>query len=213
MADLDHVLARIIASRDAGGIAALRQHLPAEFVADLADLFEKRSDDPNRWLALASGLGEASLAAASAAAFQHILPLLSLAKERAKVYLEWARHEEARGRVREAATHYTTAARLDPTHDEAVRKAAALAKPLPPLAAGDWWVFGTLTDAPAFHRMATLALFPTIAATFAARPWPSATSWAGRTRSWARRSSARSWPSGDRGRYFWSNATSSATPA
>ena len=164
MADLDHALARIILIRDAGALAALRQHLPADFVADLVDLFENRADDPNRWLALASGLGEASLsAAAAAAAFQHILPLLSLAAERAKVYLEWARQQESRGRTREAACHYTTAARLDPTCDEALRKAAALSSPLPPLVAGDWRVFGTLTDAPAFHRLAPLSLFPSVA--------------------------------------------------
>ena len=163
MADLDHVLARIIVSRDAGGAAALSQHLPAEFLADLVDLFENRATDPNRWMALASGLGEASLAAASTAAFQHALPLLNLANERAKVYLEWARQVEARGWTREAATHYTTAARLDPTCDEAHGKAAALGAPLPPLVAGDWQVFGTLTDAPAFQRLAPLSLFPSIA--------------------------------------------------
>ncbi len=163
MADLDHVLARIILGRDAGALAALRQHLPAEFVDDIVDLFENRADDPNRWMALASGLGEASLIAAAASAFQHILPLLSLAAERAKVYLAWARQQESQGRTREAATHYTTAARLDPTCDEARLKAAALSSPLPALVAGDWRVFGTLTDAPAFHRLAALSLFPSIA--------------------------------------------------
>ena len=163
MADLDHALARIILNRDAGALAALRQHLPAPFVADLVDLLENRADDPNRWMALASGLGEASLLAAAAAAFQHILPLLSLAAERAKVYLEWARQQETAGRTREAAIHYTTAARLDPTCAEAHRKAAALSSPLPPLVADDWRVFGALTDAPAFHRLAPLSLFPSIA--------------------------------------------------
>ncbi|MDP6883255.1 MAG: hypothetical protein QF830_03875, partial [Rhodospirillales bacterium] len=163
MADLDHVLARIIRSRDAGAIATVRQHLPAQFADDLVDLFENRADDPNRWMALASGLGEASLLAASAAAFRRILPLLSLARERAKVYLEWARQQENLGRTREAGIHYATAARLDPTSDEAQRKAAALSSPLPPLIEGDWRVFGTLTDAPAFQRLAPLSLFPAIA--------------------------------------------------
>jgi hypothetical protein len=163
MAELDHVLARIIGSRDASAITAVRQHLPAEFVNDLVDLFENRADDPNRWMALASGLGEASLLASSAAAFRHIPPLLSLAKERAKVYLEWARQQENLGQIQEAAIHYTTAARLDPACTEAQSKAAAPSSPLPPLVVGDWRVFGTLTDAPAFHRLAPLSLFPSIA--------------------------------------------------
>ena len=163
MADLDHALAGIILDRDAGALAALRPHLPTEFVDDLVDLFENRADDPNRWLALASGLGEASLAAASGAAFRRVLPLLGYAAMRARVFVEWARQDEAQGRAREAAIHYMTASRLDPACDEASRKSAALASPLPPLVVGEWRTFGALTDAATVERMAPLSLFPSIA--------------------------------------------------
>lgn len=163
MNPLDQALARVISARNVQGFSSIESYFPPQFGTDLVDLLEKKAEDPNRWLALASGLGEASLHAAAAAAFWETLNLLVLAKERAKVFVEWARIEEASGQTRSAAAHYEIAHRLDRDCTEARERAQALNAGLAPrVMLGQWDVLGAINDPMEFARLAPYESFPRI---------------------------------------------------
>jgi hypothetical protein len=160
MDPVDEALTRVILTRRIESLGDAAARLPPKFISDLDQFLKNEVGNPSRWMALGMSLGDAGLTIASNHAFSETLYLVDIPTEQSKVLLEWARRDEAGGRIPNAVGRYYAAYRCDPRQAGAMEKVKEIgATMVPRIMVGAWDAFGALNDPAEFRRMRALGKF------------------------------------------------------